>query len=281
MNLLRRVLYIAAFFFLATVAAIQFMPEMNFVEYVLPVLGVSSIALIILTVESLIKEDDLTLHDKNILMSGFMVVILGSAFFTAGAFIHLSQTSWSNGEIHWHADYEVLVENNEGNLERLNLIDPSNFCKETPHESSYMCSLSDRTGTTKYHEHNDNRIHLEGVFKERSDATLSAYFDTFGGKLTSSGLVYPTNEGSVEISESSGDNRTLKIIVNSGVGGERGWNIINNPSEYVISPYKRGPTLDDIFIVYDSNSANYVKEQFRVNNGTYRGHGLVKTGEGF
>ncbi len=265
---------------LATVAAIQFMPSRNFVNYVLPVLQVSTVALIFLSAEAIRKEGDMTMHDKNVLMNGFLVVILGASFFTASAFVHVSQTSWSSGEIHWHADYEVLVEQ-DGELERLNLIDPSNYCEGTPHESSYMCSLSDRTGTTEYHEHNDNRIHLEGVFKERDDATLSAFFETFGGKLTSSELVYPTNEETVKVSESSDDNRTLKIIVNSGVGGERGWKVVDNPSEYIVSPYKRGPNLDDIFVIYDSNSANYVKEQFRVNNGTYRGHGLVKTGEGF
>lgn len=280
MNLLRRVLAIAGVFLLGTVAAIQFLPDMNFIQYVVPVMGISSIALVVLAAESMIKEDDLTLHDKNILMSGFLVVILGTSFFTAGAFVHQSQTSWSGGEIHWHADYEVLVEEG-GELQRLNLIDPSNYCNQENRSTGALCNLNDRTGATEYHEHNDNRIHLEGVFKERSDATLSAYFETFGGKLTSSEMRYPTNEGVVTVSESNDSNRTLKIIVESGVVQERGWKVIDNPSEYVISRYKRGPTLDNIFIVFDSNSANYVKEQLRVNNGTYRGHGLVKQGEGF
>lgn len=281
MHLFRRVAGVAFIFVIATVTAIQFMPDFNFVQYVLPVLSISGVVLLLLAAESFIKEDDLTLHDKNILMSGFIVVILGSSFFTAGAFIHQSQTSWSGGEIHWHADYEVLVENQDGELQRADLIDPSNYCSQTPHESSYMCSLSDRTGATEYHEHNDNRIHLEGVFKERKDATLSAYFETFGGKLTSSELVYPTNDGELRISETDSTNKTLKIIVRSGIAGERGWKVIDNPSEYVISPYKRGPNLDDIFVVWDDRSANYVKEQFRINNGTYRGQGLVKQGDGF
>jgi hypothetical protein len=280
MNILRRVLYIAGVFFLGTVAAIQFMPDTNFVPYVAPVLQISTVALFVLAAESFRKEGDMTLHDKNVLMSAFMVVILGASFFTAGAFVHLSQTSWSGGEIHWHADYEVLVENQQGELERLDLIDPGKFC-QTERDGDFMCKVNDRTGTTKYHEHNDNRIHLEGVFREREDATLAAYFETFNGTLTSDTLVYPTNEEIVSVSESADTNKSLKIVVESGVADERSWKVIDNPSEYVISPYKRGPTLDDIFIVWDSHSANHVKEQLRINNGTYRGHSLVKQGEGF
>jgi hypothetical protein len=280
MNLLRRVFYVATVFFLGTVAAIQYMPTRNFVPYVVPVMQIATVALVFLTAEALRKEGDMTLHDKNVLMNAFIVVILGASFFTTAAFVHLSQTSWSGGEIHWHADYEVLVADGEGELERLDLIDPGEFC-ETHKEGDYMCKVNDRTGITKFHEHNDNRIHLEGIFQEREDATLAAYFETFNGTLTSSKLVYPTNDGVYKASESSDMNRTLKIIVESGVGGERGWKVIDNPSEYIISPYKRGPTLDNIFIVWDDRSANYVKEQLRVNNGTYRGHGLVKQGDGF
>jgi hypothetical protein len=280
MKLLRRVLYVAAVFFLGTVAAIYYMPDMNFVPYVVPVMQVATVALIVLAAEAFRKEGDMTMHDKNVLMNAFIVVILGASFFTASAFVHLSQTSWSNGEIHWHADYEILAENENGELERLDLIDPGQFCQEY-RDGDYMCKVNDRTGITKFHEHNDNRIHLEGVFQEREEATLAAYFSTFNGTLTSSKLRYPTNEEIVEVSESAETNNSLKIVVRSGVADERSWKVIDNPSEYVISPYKRGPNLDDIFIVWDNQSANYVKEQLRVNNGTYRGHGLVKQGEGF
>jgi len=280
MKLLRRVFTIVGIFFLATVGAIHFMPGMNFVEYVVPVLQISAVALIVLSAEAIRNEDNLTMHDKNILMNGFLLVVLGSSLFTAGAFVHLSQVSWSGGEIHYHADYEVLVEDNSGELQRLNLVDPSKFCSGDV-QSDYMCKLNDRTGSTIYHEHNDNRIHLEGVFKNKEDATLGAYFETFNGKLTSSTMKYPTNDGLVEVSESEDSNKTLKVLVESGVADERSWKVIDNPSEYIVSPYKRGANLDNIFFIWDGNSANYVKEQLRVNNGTYRGQGLVKTGEGF
>lgn len=279
MKLLRRVFTIAGVFLLATVAAIQFLPDRNFVNYVLPVLQVSAVALVFLSAEAIRKEEYMTMHDKNVLMNGFLIVILGASFFTASAFVHLSQTSWSGGEVHYHADYEVLIEEN-GSLERLNLIDPSEFCGREV-EGGYMCNLNDRTGSTKFHEHNDNRIHLEGVFKKREHATLGAYFETFNGTLTSNQLVYPTVDGVVEVSESTDSNKTLKVLVESGVADERSWKVIDNPSNYIVSPYKRGPNLDNIFIVWDSKPANYVKEQLRVNNGTYRGHGLVKAGEGF
>lgn len=282
---------------LATVAAIQYMPEANFVKHVMPIIYAGFFSSIILAGISFYREEDLTLRDKNIIMNGFLIAVLIPSFYTAGAFVHQSQTSWSGGEIHWHADFEVIV-NENGEYRQLDLVDPTNFCEQTEHESTTMCSLNDRTGSTKYHEHNDDRIHLEGIFKKRESATLSAFFETFGGKLTNKELRYPTNDRIVEKAE--GNDKTLKILVKKGVGGNRGWcaitqasrlseedicrtsegELATTPSNYVISPYKRGPTLDNIFIIYDSNPYPQVIDEVRGND-KYQGMGITKQGEGF
>ncbi|MFB6144171.1 MAG: hypothetical protein ABEJ98_02560 [Candidatus Nanohaloarchaea archaeon] len=290
MNVLRRIIYSAIVFVLATAAAIEFMPGYSFVQHTTTLIGLGVLSCITLAAISFYREDDLTMHDKNLLMNAFLIAVLVPSFYTAGAFIHESQTSWSGGEIHWHADYEVFVQQ-RGELQRLDLIDPSNYC------NGYMCSVNDRTGITKYHEHNDNRIHLEGVFREREDATLSAYFETFNGELSNTRLVYPTNNGVVSVKENA--NRSLKILVRKGVANQRHWcaiggevpvedrcqsadngEIASSPSEYVISPYKRGATLDDIFIVYDSKTTEEALADVR-KDGKYRGMGLRKSGEGF
>jgi hypothetical protein len=273
MNVLRRILYTAAAFAGLTVLAIVFTPDISFISYVPEALGLGFGLLILLSALSMYKEGDLTLHDKNTLMNGFLVVVLFPSFFTAGAFLHESQTSWSGGEIHWHADYEVIVQNESGELERLDLIDPSEFC-----ESDYMCAINDRTGITEYHEHNDNRIHLEGVFKEREDATLRAYFNTFGGELTNDKLVYPTNDGTFR--DETRGNKTLKIFVQAGVGGDREWKRIEQPGDYVISPYKRGPNMDNIFIVYDDTPPEDALEDLKTDD-RYKGFDIQKSGEGF
>lgn len=292
MNVPRRILYSLAVAIVAVTAAIHYLPDYNFVQHVVPLLGLGLASTLILTSISFYRQGDLTMHDKNLLMNGFLVAIMVPTLYTAGAFMHESKTSWSGGEIHYHADYEVFAEDESGELERLNLIDPSNFC-----ENDYMCTVNDRTGSTKYHEHNDNRIHLEGIFKEREDATLAAYFETFDGKLTNRELVYPTNDGVVEKTE--GDGKTLKILVNRGVGGGRHWCVIGSaqdesdickdpytselatsPENYIVSPHKRGPSLDDIFIVYDSKTVEAALKDVRQDN-NYRDMGLQKSGEGF
>jgi hypothetical protein len=297
MNVPNRVAAAVVVFVLATVAAIQYFPEINFVNHVMPIIYGGVLSTFVLATISFYREEELNLRDKNIIMNGFLIAVLVPSLYTAGAFVHQSQTSWSGGEIHWHADYEVMVEENN-EYQQLDLIDPSNFCEETRHESTTMCSLNDRTGSTKYHEHNDNRIHLEGIFKEREDAVLSAYFETFGGKLTNTELRYPTNDRMVEKAE--GNSETLKILIKQGVGGNREWcaiekqsnlseqdicrtsegELATTPSNYVISPYKRGPTLDDIFIVYDSKPVEDALQDVR-DDDKYEGMGITKEGEGF
>lgn len=296
MNVLRRILYSAIVAAVLTGAAVGMFPGLELVRYVIPVVGAGLIVTLALAAVSFHSEDDLTLHDKNMLMNGFLVAILVPSFYTAGAFVHQSQTSWSGGEVHYHADFEVLVEDG-GELQELDLADPGVFCKTATGQSSLMCKLNDRTGLKEYHEHNDDRIHLEGTFKTMEDASLAAFFDTFNGELSNSKLVFPTNDGVVEKTNSG--NRTLKILVHRGVAGNRRWCAIgdvvpqdercrnqytggyaNSPSGYVVSPYSRGPNLDDIFIVYDSKTLEQALADVREDN-EYSGFGLTKEGSGY
>lgn len=297
MNVPNRIAAILVASVLATVAAILYIPEANFVQHVMPILQAGLILTVGLAVVSFYREEDLTMRDKNILMNGFIIAVLVPSFYTAGAFVHQSQTSWSQGEIHWHADFEVMVEE-DGVYRQLDLIDPQKFCQTTEYESTTMCALNDRTGSTRYHEHNDDRIHLEGIFKDREDATLRAFFETFDGELTNERLVFPTNNGTVEKVEDG--QKSVKILVQRGVGGNRRWcaiaergevpeddicltergDLAINPGYYVISPYKRGPTLDNIFIVYDSKTTQEALQDVR-DDDLYEEMGLTKTGEGF
>ncbi|MFB6242236.1 MAG: hypothetical protein ABEJ36_05570 [Candidatus Nanosalina sp.] len=296
MNVLRRVLYSFPVAFVITALAIKLFPNINFTSYTTTLIGLGTLSTLLLASISFYQEDDLTMHDKNLLMNGFLIAVLVPSLYTAGAFLHQSQTSWSGGEIHYHADYEVVVET-DGKLKTLDLVDPTQFCKEAKHQSSFMCKLSDRTGTTRYHEHNDNRIHLEGIFEKKEEATLAAYFETFDGELSNTRLAYPTNDGWFNISESR--DKSLKIVVNRGTGGNRHWCVIGNevsrentcvnpytgklatsPSKYIVSPHKKGPSLDDIFIIYDSSTAREALSDLK-SDGKYKGIGLSKEGEGF
>ncbi len=296
MNVPQKIIYFLVAAVAATVGAIVYFPDYPFVEYVVPTLQLGFVLTILLAAVSFYREEDLNMKDKNILMNGFLVAILVPSFYAAGAFIHESQTSWSGGEVHYHADFEIFVEE-DGELQELNLIDPGEYCESTNHESSVMCKLNDRTGSKEYHEHNDDRVHLEGTFKTKRSASLSAFFEQFGGVLENGKLTVPTNDGIVNKQDS--ENMSLKILVHRGTGPTRHWCIIgdqlpredvckddysgepaNSPSEYVVSPYSRGPNLDDVFLVYDSKPAHEALADVREDD-MYRGKGLTKEGSGY
>jgi hypothetical protein len=294
----RRIVAFTVVAALATAAAVVYMPQIDLIQYVVPVMGVSLGALVLLMAISLHLEDQLDDTEKNFLMNGFIVFILVPSFFAAGAFMHESETSWSNGEVHYHADFEVLVTNGSGGLQELDLVDPVKFCDDTSHESTYMCKINDRTGSTEYHEHNDDRIHLEGVFKTKEDASLAAFFEQFNGELTNTRLVFPTDQGVRTFEEN--DEYSLKILVQKGEGDDRHWcavgqdsyaeNICNSygeratsPNKYIVTPETQNPAdrviLDTVFIVYDSYTTDQALEDVREDN-LYRGRGLTKEGEG-
>ncbi len=295
MNVVRRIGYAALMAALLTAVAITQFPDYRFSSYVTEFIAAGVLLTLVLTTISFYREGNLTMHDKNRIMTAFLLVILVPSFYAAGAFVHESETSWSKGEIHYHADFEVLVEEN-GELRELDLIDPGEFCEKTSHESTIMCKLNDRTGSKEYHEHNDDRIHLEGTFKTMEEASLAAFFEQFGGELTDRRLVFPTNDGTVTRTEDGG---RIKILVRRGVAGNRHWCVIDrdaeeqdlcinqhtgkkssSTSEYVISPYSRGPNLDDIFIVYDSRGIEEALQDVR-QDGKYRGNSLTKEGSGY
>ncbi len=278
-----------------TWAAIAYYPDALFIDHVMTAFGLGTAAIVVLVAVALYTEGQLTDAGKRYLMTGLLAATLLPTLFAVGAYVHNVQTSWSDGEVHYHADYEVVVQDDAGEYHQLDLIDPSDFCERTRHESTYMCRLNDRTGAVEYHEHNDRRIHLEGTFKAREDAALDVFFELFGGTLTNTELVYPTNDRTWEVQEDG--SRTLKIIVNRGVGGSRHWCGIGpasevpadqvchdfytgqparSPSDYVVSPYQRGPPLDDIWIIYDDTSFQEALQDLQ-DDGAYKQFTQEKT----
>lgn len=300
MNIKRRILGAVVVAAGITQAAVALAPGAEPIQYVLPAMKYGALAIVFLAGLSIYYEKETSELEKRLLMNGFFLAILVPSFLAAGAFLHESQTSWSNGEIHWHADFEVLVENDQGAVEELDLVNPAKFCEDTSHESSYMCKINDRTGSTEYHEHNDDRIHLEGSFKHRTDASLAAFFEQFDGELTSTSMKFPTNDETVEVRDSG--NMTLKILVQKGVGGSRHWCAIGSDvpedelcrshgvdatstDRYIISPYTQNPSgsspiLDNIFVVYDSYSLEQALQDVREDD-MYRGKGLTKEGSSY
>lgn len=109
-----------------------------------------------------------------LVMASTLVIATAILF---GATIYLNTKAESKGPVHWHADIEFWVCGAE-----IELRDPHGF-------------LSNKIGTATYHEHNDKRIHLEGVVVRKSeDASLKKFMTVIGGMITKDRIGIPLNE---------------------------------------------------------------------------------------
>jgi hypothetical protein len=94
-----------------------------------------------------------------------------------GSTVYVNTISESKGPVHWHTDIEFWVCGQE-----IELRNPTGF-------------LSNKIGTSTYHEHDDKRIHLEGVvIKKEYDASLEKFMDVTDGDITQTSLVIATED---------------------------------------------------------------------------------------
>lgn len=117
---------------------------------------------------------------KRILFWSIAFLAVGSNLYLAGATIYLNSVSPTGGPVHWHTDFEVW---NCG--QKLDLIDPT--------------GIDNRVGTWEVHEHNDDRMHIEGTITQLNQASYHHFFETVGGNVAENGFTYPTNNGNVFI----------------------------------------------------------------------------------
>jgi len=131
--------------------------ESNILKYLL----IASIIIIISVLISIFYKQK-TETIKTILILGIIIPTILVTVFLAGSTIYLNVVSDTKGPVHWHADYEIW---NCG--EKVDLIKPEGF--------------SNRVGTPLFHDHGDNRIHVEGVVVDKRNADLHTFFNVLGG----------------------------------------------------------------------------------------------------
>lgn len=191
----------------------------------------SSVALvaILISVFTSVSEEQ-----KHILFWSIAIPIAVSTLYLIGSTIYMNLVSESDGPVHWHADFEIWACG-----EKITLKDPS--------------GLDNKIGTPVLHEHNDNRIHVEGVLIKLQEASLENFFHQVGGEFDEGILSIPTNSG--EFSMKNGD------LCN----GKRGkWytfvngELISDASHYVLSPYPNIPPGDEIKFVFTENAPNSI-----------------------
>ncbi len=133
-----------------------------------------------LVIIALLWGSHLTEPLKWFLFLGISIPVLLVTCYAAGATVYQNYISESKGPVHWHADFEIW---NCG--QQVDLLDPT--------------GLTNRIGTPLFHEHNDQRIHVEGTLRAREDVSLHHFFEVIGGYLDSEHLVVPTDEGTLSL----------------------------------------------------------------------------------
>jgi hypothetical protein len=160
-----------------------------------------------------------------------IAVTLIPTFFLASSTIYVNAISTSKGPVHWHADFEIWSCGKE-----LDLLDP--------------VGLSNKIGTPTLHEHNDKRIHLEGVVIKPSDATLGKFFTVIGGTLQSNVLSVPTTDGMQTLqsgTQCDGVSSELQFFVfKTDKDGYYHQEKLVDPASYSISAQQNVPSGDCI-----------------------------------
>ena len=118
------------------------------------------------------KKEQRKQIQKGSIYVGVTIVFLVLVYL---AWTYLQVGTYSEGQVHWHAEIEIYLCG-----ERFELPDPVG--SDIVHGEPYI-------GTPSLHEHNDNLIHVEGTIREASDITIGKFMEAIGLTFTSDQLI--------------------------------------------------------------------------------------------
>lgn len=193
----------------------------------------SGVILLLTVVSLIIRQKNEAL--KYILFIGFILVILANSIYLVGSTLYLNRVSETGGPIHWHADFEIWRCN-----EKISLKDPEGF--------------SNKIGEAVVHEHNDDRMHFEGVILDKHNASVGHFFESLGGSMNEDHLTIPTNSGDVTLQTGhscNGKTAMLQVFLYKAKDKVFTQRKLENPLNYVISPHSSVPPGDCIIIELD------------------------------
>lgn len=172
---------------------------------------------------------------KRVLFTLIVVPTLIATIFMVGSTLYLNFTSSTGGPVHWHADFEIWDCGQE-----LDIVDPK--------------GLSNKVGTSTFHEHGDKRIHVEGVVVEKQEASLGRFFEIIGGKISNDELHVPTTFGLIDRHNGGlcpdGSLGTVQVFVYQTKNGVFAQQKISNPASYILSPESSVPPGDCIIVEF-------------------------------
>ena len=185
------------------------------------VIALSVVVILACVIMLLTYRNTLNANQKKLIFGVIALAAIATTGYLTGNTVYLTLTSWSNGIIHWHADFEIQICG-----EKFALPDPT--------------GITNRVGTEAVHHHGDYRIHLEGVMKEREDATLGKFFDAINVTFSNERITNMDNGDYCP----DGKKGTVKMFVNGELYS-------GDYRDYVISPYSNVPPGDFIKIVFE------------------------------
>ena len=201
-------------------------------------IGTASLALFLAVI--FIYKNSLKNTHKKIIYSLLVIIISLTTIYFIAATLHINIISETKGPVHWHADFEVWKCG-----EKISLIEPK--------------GISNKVGTAVLHEHNDNRIHVEGVVVEMGDVDLYNSFKAIGGDLAKGYLMMPTDEGVLEMRNGELCNEKpakLQVFLykTTNPDSSKKWiyrqEKLQDFDEYVLSQYSNVPPGDCIIIEF-------------------------------
>jgi len=209
---------------------------------------IASAIILIITIISISFEEKLKKY-KVFLFLGIIIPVIFTTIFLTGSTIYLNIISQTKGPVHWHADFEIW---NCGN--KIDMIDP--------------IGLSNRVGSPVFHEHGDDRIHVEGVLKNKEDANLDNFFHTIGGDLHNDKIKIPTNDGLITLKNNdlcNGLPSKLQVFVYKTREKSYHQEKLGHFEDYILSPYSNVPPGDCIIIEFspEKEQTNRICETYR------------------
>ncbi len=194
-----------------------------------------------------------TEKEKRLLFFLISAPIIIVTLFLASSTIYLNVISESKGPVHWHADFEIWFCD-----EQMDVVDPS--------------GISNRVGSSVFHEHGDDRIHVEGVLEDVSDASLQDFFRVIGGYMSDDSLTIPTESGLVAVKNGglcNGESSVLQVFVYKTIRTDEGlWKYsvekLSEPEGYVLSPFSSIPPGDCLIVEFspESESTTHICETY-------------------
>lgn len=208
---------------------------------------IASIVMIVLSLISIALQRKLNKSSKLILFWLITIPVVLATICLVYATLYLNIKSPTHGPVHWHADFEIKVCD-----QNLMLEDPS--------------GLMNRRGSPFLHEHNDMRIHIEGTPESFDSINLGEFFEAVGGEFTKSSLAFPTNTGIVTVKNGDlchGKPGKLYLFVESQQARQREWHLEPLMDDYIISPYPNIPPGDRLKIIFSDQNQDVLLSQIK------------------